>query len=179
LPILGSYAEIVLGLFSPPLGGDEDFQRVQLTAMHFIPVHRRLHLGLRVDGAASFGDAPFYLLPFISLRGAPILRYQGEEVAQIEAELRWQFWKRFSLWPSPEAAPPGTTSNASTAYRRSRPAASDSGTSWRGSTGSMRAWTSPSVRTMPRFMSRSAVPGLDHDRRHELSVAPWIANSPT
>ena len=97
MPILGSYAEIVLGLFSPPLGRDEDFQRVQLTAMHFIPVHRRLHLGLRVDGAASFGDAPFYLLPFISLRGAPILRYQGEEVAQIEAELRWQFWKRFSL----------------------------------------------------------------------------------
>ena len=25
------------------------------------------------------------------------MRYQGEEVAQAEAELRWQFWKRFSL----------------------------------------------------------------------------------
>ena len=25
------------------------------------------------------------------------MRYQGEETAQIEAELRWQFWKRFSL----------------------------------------------------------------------------------
>ena len=25
------------------------------------------------------------------------MRYQGEEVAQVEAELRWQFWKRFSL----------------------------------------------------------------------------------
>jgi hypothetical protein len=25
------------------------------------------------------------------------MRYQGEEVAQIEAELRWQFWRRFSL----------------------------------------------------------------------------------
>jgi hypothetical protein len=25
------------------------------------------------------------------------MRYQGEEVAQMEAELRWQFWKRFSL----------------------------------------------------------------------------------
>jgi hypothetical protein len=38
---------------------------------------------------------PFYLRPFISLRGAPIMRYRGDEVAQIEAELRWQFWKRF------------------------------------------------------------------------------------
>jgi hemolysin activation/secretion protein len=25
------------------------------------------------------------------------MRYQGEEAAQIEAELRWQFWKRLSL----------------------------------------------------------------------------------
>ena len=25
------------------------------------------------------------------------MRYQGEEVVQAEAELRWQFWKRFSL----------------------------------------------------------------------------------
>jgi hemolysin activation/secretion protein len=23
--------------------------------------------------------------------------YQGEQTAQVEAELRWQFWKRFSL----------------------------------------------------------------------------------
>jgi hemolysin activation/secretion protein len=33
----------------------------------------------------------------MSLRGAPIMRYQGNETAQLEAELRWQFWKRFSL----------------------------------------------------------------------------------
>ena len=25
------------------------------------------------------------------------MRYQGDETAQNEAELRWQFWKRFSL----------------------------------------------------------------------------------
>lgn len=25
------------------------------------------------------------------------MRYQGDEIAQLEAELRWQFWKRFSL----------------------------------------------------------------------------------
>ena len=25
------------------------------------------------------------------------MRYQGEEIAQAELELRWQFWKRFSL----------------------------------------------------------------------------------
>lgn len=25
------------------------------------------------------------------------MRYQGQEMAQLEGELRWQFWKRFSL----------------------------------------------------------------------------------
>jgi outer membrane protein assembly factor BamA len=96
-PLRGTFAEAVVGLFEPALGGDDAFQRVQATVMHFVPLHRTLYLGLRGDGAASLGDAPFYLRPFISLRGAPIMRYQGEEVAQIEAELRWQFWRRFSL----------------------------------------------------------------------------------
>ena len=95
--IRGTYVEAVVGVFSPALGGDDDFQRVQVTAMQFWPLAPSLYLGLRGDVAATFGDAPFYLRPFISLRGAPIMRYQGEEIAQIEAELRWQFWRRFSL----------------------------------------------------------------------------------
>jgi len=96
-PTRGSFVEAVVGVFSPALGGDDDFQRVQLTAMQFVPLVRTLYLGVRGDAAASFGDAPFYLRPFISLRGAPIMRYQGEEMAQVEIELRWQFWKRFSV----------------------------------------------------------------------------------
>ena len=35
--------------------------------------------------------------PFISLRGVPVMRYQGEDTTQVETELRWQLWKRFSL----------------------------------------------------------------------------------
>jgi outer membrane protein assembly factor BamA len=96
-PLRGTFIEAVVGVFSPALGGDDDFQRVQLTAIQYIPLHRTVYLGIRGDGGASFGDAPFYLRPFISLRGAPIMRYQGDEMGQIEAELRWQFWARFSL----------------------------------------------------------------------------------
>lgn len=96
-PTRGTYFEASAGLFSEALGGDDEFQRVRIIAMQFIPLHRKLSLGFRAEMAASFGDAPFYLRPFIYLRGAPIMRYQGEEMAQIETELRWQFWKRFSL----------------------------------------------------------------------------------
>jgi long-subunit fatty acid transport protein len=40
---------------------------------------------------------PFYMRPYLTLRGAPAMRYQGESVAQVEAEVRWQFWQRFSV----------------------------------------------------------------------------------
>jgi outer membrane protein assembly factor BamA len=96
-PNRGTYLEASAGFFSPAFGGDGDFQRASLVAMQFIPLSSTVFLGVRADGAASFGNEPFYLRPYISLRGAPTLRYQGEEVAQIETELRWQFWQRFSL----------------------------------------------------------------------------------
>ncbi len=96
-PTRGHYLEASGGLFSQTLGGDDDFQRLRVLGMEFIPLSPKWTLGLRGEAAASFGDTPFYLRPYISLRGAPIMRYQGEETAQIEAEVRWQFWKRFSL----------------------------------------------------------------------------------
>lgn len=96
-PTTGTFVEASVGLFSQTLGGDDEFQRASLIAMQFVPLSSRLFLGVRLNASATFGDAPFYLRPFISLRGAPVMRYQGEEVAQVEAELRWQFWKRFSL----------------------------------------------------------------------------------
>jgi len=96
-PNRGLYVEATAGLYSEALGGSDDFKRARFLAMQFFPLHPKLTLGLRAEGAASFGDAPFYMRPFVNLRGAPIMRYQGEEMAQLEAELRWQFWKRLSL----------------------------------------------------------------------------------
>jgi len=96
-PTRGTFIEASAGLFSESLGGDDEFQRVRLIAMQFFRLSQRFYLGLRGEAAASFGDTPFYLQPFVYLRGAPVMRYQGEEAAQIEAELRWQCWKRFSV----------------------------------------------------------------------------------
>jgi hypothetical protein len=46
---------------------------------------------------ASSDGTPFYLRPFVSLRGVQALRYQGEQAAEAEVELRWQLHARFSL----------------------------------------------------------------------------------
>ncbi len=96
-PVRGTYVELTGGLYSELLGGDTGFQTLQLVVLEYLRLHRSLFLGLRADGTASFGSSPFYMLPFVSLRGAAMMRYQGEQVAQVEAELRWQFWKRLSL----------------------------------------------------------------------------------
>jgi outer membrane protein assembly factor BamA len=96
-PLRGTYVEGSVGLFGGTFGGDDDFERYRLLAMQFFPLGSRVYLGARGDAISSSGDVPFYLRPFISMRGIPMLRYQGEKVAQLEAELRWQFWKRISV----------------------------------------------------------------------------------
>ncbi|MEI9947545.1 MAG: hypothetical protein WDO74_00805 [Pseudomonadota bacterium] len=79
------------------LGGDNNFVRAGLTAIQYVPLPHSFYFGLNLQGSASFGDAPFYAQPYVSLRGVPVMRYQGEEVLSLEGELRWQFWKRFSI----------------------------------------------------------------------------------
>ena len=96
-PTRGTYVEATVGVFSEALGGDSEFQRAGIIAMQFVPITSTLTLGVRADATFSFGDTPFYMLPYIGLRGAPVMRYQGEDAADIEAEIRWQFWKRFSV----------------------------------------------------------------------------------
>ncbi|HNQ89560.1 MAG TPA: BamA/TamA family outer membrane protein [Verrucomicrobiota bacterium] len=96
-PTRGTYLEAGAGFASEALGGDAEFQRVQWLAMHYLPLHPKLTLGLRGQLTAAFGDTPFYMEPFILMRGVAAMRYQGDEVAQVEAEVRWQFWRRFSL----------------------------------------------------------------------------------
>lgn len=80
-PTKGSYLELSAGLFNQALGSDSDFQRVNLTAIHYRPLARDLTLG--VVGS--------------SVLRVPVMRYQGDFADQVETELRWQLWERFSL----------------------------------------------------------------------------------
>jgi hypothetical protein len=95
-PSRGTYLEANSGFYASGLGGDDEFQKIAALAMHFIPIHSRFTLGVRGDAGFTHGEAPFYMRPFVSLRGAPLLRYQRDNLGQGEAELRWQFWKRLS-----------------------------------------------------------------------------------
>ena len=54
-------------------------------------------MGWKVNLQHINGNAPFYALPFISLRGIPMMRYQGKVVADTEVEARWNVSKRWSV----------------------------------------------------------------------------------
>ncbi len=96
-PTRGLYAEASASLFSEALGGDRDFQKAAGVVIYYVPLQEKLTLGLRGDVVSSFGQVPFYLRPSVQLRGVAAMSYQGDDMAQLEAELRWQCWGRWSI----------------------------------------------------------------------------------
>ena len=96
-PTQGLYVDLSVPLFREALGGDRNFQKASLTAMAYRPLSRSLFFSVRGAAEASSDGTPFYLRPYVALRGVEVLRYQGDQTAEVEAELRWQLHPRFSL----------------------------------------------------------------------------------
>ena len=96
-PTHGFFAEVGGALFGESVGGDQNFQNLSSAVIYYTPLAEKLTLGVRGDYATTFGDTPFYANPSVSLRGVPAMSYMGDQMAQLEAELRWQCWGRWSL----------------------------------------------------------------------------------
>ncbi|MEA9413719.1 BamA/TamA family outer membrane protein [Flavobacterium sp. PL02] len=79
------------------IGSDYDAWRLNLSAIGYYPIAKKLIGGLRLEGEQALGNAPFYLRPGINLRGIPSARYQGKASVVTEAELRWDLYRRWSL----------------------------------------------------------------------------------
>ncbi len=87
-----------LSMFSEALGGDQDYAKFTLASRTYWPFrNERLIFGLRADYNFVGGDAPFYALPFLSLRGVPAFRYLGNHTVTVEVEPRWKIDDRWSL----------------------------------------------------------------------------------
>jgi hypothetical protein len=84
---------ILLGLTAYPeaLGSDFDARRLGFSWMGYRQGPGAGVFGLRTLADVSFGTPPFYLRPYISLRGVPALRYPGEHTA-IRSALAGACW---------------------------------------------------------------------------------------
>jgi hypothetical protein len=96
-PNRGAIAALDTLFYREDFGGDGDFETYRGHLFHYRPLGPELVLGTRIDGRAARGDVPFYQLPFVDLRGIPAMRYQDENVAVAELELRWNLTARWAL----------------------------------------------------------------------------------
>jgi hypothetical protein len=96
-PTRGMFVSANCGVFAEALGSEVNYQTAGLTGLFYHSLLTNLTLGLKVEANFSFGNTPFYMRPYINLRGVAMRRYAGEHVVDTELEVRWQCWKRFSL----------------------------------------------------------------------------------
>lgn len=78
------------------IGSDYDFWKLNYYLYTYKPILQNLILGVRLDGQQALGNPPFYLLPYIDMRGIPIEKYQGNADILAELETRWDFTMRWS-----------------------------------------------------------------------------------
>jgi len=95
-PDHGTIIRLQYGVNDDWTASDYKFERLDGNLNWFFPVKDRWISGLRVEVQHAFNSPPFYLLPYINLRGLPSLRYQGQTTALIETEQRYDFNLRWS-----------------------------------------------------------------------------------
>jgi hypothetical protein len=96
-PNQGWIGEAAATFYEASFGSSNDFQTYRAHVFGYLPLGKVWTLALRADGRAARGDVPFYMLPFIDMRGIPAARFQDSNVAVLESELRYDIDERWSL----------------------------------------------------------------------------------
>lgn len=97
MPNTGQLINLALWRYDESIGGDFDYWNATLKLLSFHRLHEKFVLGLRLEYSLIDGQAPFFAVPWVALRGIPALRYQGERVAVAEIEGRYHFHPRWAV----------------------------------------------------------------------------------
>jgi hypothetical protein len=79
------------------IGSDYNSWRINYSFIGYTLVTPKFIVGPRVEGQRSLGKPPFYLLPYINLRGVPATLYQGNATLLSEVKTRWDLYRRWSM----------------------------------------------------------------------------------
>jgi len=82
--------------YDPDWGSDTRFQSYRGHAFMYFPVGREFVIAGRIDARVAEGRVPFYLLPFVDLRGVPAARLQDTRTGVLETEVRWNVTRRWA-----------------------------------------------------------------------------------
>jgi hypothetical protein len=79
------------------LGGEDLYGRIGVTLIGYLPASDKVSLGIRHESNYTLGNVPFWARPIISLRGAPLMKYQDVNTTLMEAEVSWNVYRRWYL----------------------------------------------------------------------------------
>lgn len=95
-PNSGVRGQLNFSVSDEGVGSDYNYQNLNAFIYAYFKLRDNVITGLRYEMQQVFGDVPFYLEPFIDLRGVPVARYQANIFSVAEAEVRWDIVPRWS-----------------------------------------------------------------------------------
>lgn len=101
MPSTGRLIDLSVTRNDDDLGGDYNYTTSKFKLLSFHQLHQRFVLGLRAEYSTVSGKPPFYAVPWVTLRGIPAMRFQGEDVVVGEVEGRFNFndnWAMIGFW---------------------------------------------------------------------------------
>jgi hypothetical protein len=93
----GFSAELKAGMNREAIGSDFNFQEYTWKLRQYFEFAEKFTLAWRLDGAATSGDVPFYLEPFVVMQGIPAMRYQGATTATFEVRGGYDLHPRWTV----------------------------------------------------------------------------------
>lgn len=79
------------------LGSDDDYQQLDIYTNVFFNPFKPWVCGFMAEFNMMSDDAPFYMLPYLTMRGLPAAKYQGEKILSFETEQRYDIVPRWSV----------------------------------------------------------------------------------
>jgi hypothetical protein len=79
------------------LGSDNDYQQLDMYTNIFFQPFKPWVCGFMAEWNIMSDEAPFYMLPYLTMRGLPAAQYQGQKVLQFETEQRFDIMPRWSV----------------------------------------------------------------------------------
>jgi hypothetical protein len=96
-PNKGFLAGVITRYSATFLGSSNEYWMLNPYVMAWVPITKKVFSAYRFDSQFALGDAPFYADPFVSMRGVPAMKYQGEITMVLETEWRGFVYRRWSL----------------------------------------------------------------------------------
>ncbi len=95
-PSRGNWLDLTASLNGKYAGGDSDYLKTTIKWAQYFPLEKAVTLVYRIDGQFIDGDAPFWGLSRIRLRGFSSGQFLDNTALTAQAEVRWNLYERWT-----------------------------------------------------------------------------------